>query len=603
MSKFKSTQLTRGQISTITNAGMYEYDSTVIGPVIKGGSGNGLVSSASGEYDGGDRVIGFHNAYDIDGDILITVGWGDGIAVRRLNNDGSMTKLYHDNQGLWRDTGSTYNHMQSVAMAKGCNKAVVMSYNVYGYSIIDYSGAVDGTSNGGAVIREARPTHTNPTDFIDPSGTNSRANSDYVRRVGYWYAGGLCAAGEWIYASEHDARHYKQFPRRNLATGAQEFLDGAGAGSDKYTGSADNDRNGYRAFISYDEVNDRIYYWEYEGNGAFTVILDASTATPETLYCDLEDTVAGSGSTYTVNGYCRESGLFVPDPSTSPNVVIMPGYDRILKVDYSNCFTGSAPDVLQQTYLNGFSEGIDYAGIVRFGTKYQKTSGTPMDKLPDYTDDYIPVVGDRGYGRVDGGFLDLSTFKVYSRRILSSYTEDQTSQYGGSARGRSYQSDYGVNPVLMSSANGSKYWIRMGYGYDGHSFRIWPEATKPMELAGDGDWEVVFGAFTLDNSADVDMVFLGGIENFTIPSSCSINVYMSNNNGTDWESYDHTSVTSHVFTTTGTQLKVKLSANGHPNKSPFLCGQAPLVCDYASLHSAAKDSNIKFKINRKRLRH
>ena len=53
-------------------------------------------------------------------------------------------------------------------MAKGCNKAVVMSYNVYGYSIIDYSGAVDGTSNGGAVIREARPSHTNPTDFIDP---------------------------------------------------------------------------------------------------------------------------------------------------------------------------------------------------------------------------------------------------------------------------------------------------------------------------------------------------------------------------------------------------------------------------------------------------
>ena len=356
MSKFKSTTLTRGQISTITNAGMYEHDSTVIGPVIKGGSGNGLVSSGSGEYDGGERVIGFHNAYDIDGDILITVGWGDGIAVRRLNNDGSMTKLYHDSNGLWRDTGSTYNHITSVAMAKGCNKAAVMSYNVYGYSIIDYSGAVE--------------------------GTNSRANSDYVRRVGYWYAGGLCAAGEWIYASEHDARHYKQFPRRNLATGAQEFLDGAGAGSDKYTGSADNDRNGYRAFLSYDEVNDRIYYWEYEGNGAFTVILDASTATPETLYCDLEDTVAGSGSTYTVNGYCRESGLFVPDPSTAPNVIIMPGYDYILKVDYSNCFTGSAPNVLQRTYLNSFTEGIDYAGIVRFGTKYQKTSGTPMDKLP-----------------------------------------------------------------------------------------------------------------------------------------------------------------------------------------------------------------------------
>lgn len=602
MSKFKSINLNRSAISSITNAGMYEYDSVVIGPVTKGGSGNTLISSSADQYDGGDRVIGFHNGYDIDGDILITVGWGDGIAVRRLNNDGSMTKLYHDTNGLWRDTGLTYNHITSVAMAKGCNKAAVMSYNVYGYSIIDYSGAVDGTSNGGAVIREDRPSHTNPTDFIDPSGTNSRANNDYVRRGGYAYAGGLCAAGEWIYASEYDARHYKQFPRRNLATGAQEFLDGDG--SDKYSGSADNDRNGYRAFLSYDEVNDRMYYWDSEGNGAFTVILDASTSTPETLWCDLEDTVAGSGSSFTQNGYCRESGLFVPDPSGSPNVVIMAGSEYILNVDYTNCFSGSSPNVTQRTYLRSFTEGVDFNGLTRFGTKFQKTSGTPMDKLPSYAGDYVPVVGDRGYGKVDGGVLDLSTFKVYSRRLLGNYVEDLTTQYGGSARGRSFQSDYALNPVLMSSANGSKYWIRMGYGSDGHSFKIWPEATKPMEFAGDGDWEIVFGAFTLDNNAGIDQVFVGGIEGFTIPSSCSMNVYVSNNNGNNWENYDYNSSTSHIFTSTGTQLKVKLSASGHPNKSPFLCSDSNtplLMCDYSTLHAAAKDSSVKFKINRKRL--
>ena len=606
MSKFLNRIITRSDIVSITNAGMYEMDSTVLGPVTKGGTGNCVVSSGSGVYDGGDRVIGFHNGYDIDGDIIITVGWGDGIAVRRLNNDGSMTKLYHDNQGLWRDTSSTYNHMQSVAMAKGCNKAVVMSYNVYGYSIIDYSGAVDGTSNGGQVIREARPSHTNPTDFIDPSGTNSRAENYYVRRVGYWYAGGLCAAGEWIYASEHDAgRHYRHFPRRNLATGAQEFLEGGyeEGGNDKYSGSADNDRNGYRAFLSYDEVNDRMYYWDYEGNGAFTVILDASTSTPETLWCDLEDTVAGSGSTFSQNGYCRESGLFVPDPANAPNVVIMAGYDYIQKVDYTNCFSGSAPNVTDRFYLRNFAEGVDYNGITRFGTKYQKTSGTPMDKLPDYAGDYIPVVGDRGYGKVDGGFFDLSTFKMYSRRQLTNYVEDQSSVYGGSARGRSFQSDYGVNSVLMSSANGTKYWIRMGYGADGHAFRVWSEATKPMELAGDGDWEVVFGTFTLPNSAAIDMVFVGGLHNFVIPSSCSLNVSVSNNNGSSFESYDKDSNEAHVFSSTGTQLRVKLTGNGHPNKSPFSCSKDSFYVDYMSMHAAAKDSNIKFKVNRKRLRH
>ena len=597
MGRFKSTTMTRSNIVSITGAGMYEVDSTVIGPVQKGGTGNTIVSSGGGEYDGGDRVIGFHNGYDVDGDILITVGWGDGCAVRRLNNDGSMTKLYHDNNALWRDTTSTYNHLQSCAMAKGVNKAVIMSHNVYGYSIIDYQGAVDGVTNGGAVIREARPTHTNPTDFVDEEGDRSNG---YLRIAGYWYSGGLCAAGEWIYGSSYDAIHYKKFPRRNLATGTHEMLEGAGASTDKYSGSADNDRNGYRGTLSYDEVNDRMYYWDYEGNGGFTVILDASTSTPETLWCDLEDTVAGTNSDHTVNGYCRESGLYVPNPSTAPNVIIAPGNDYFLELDYTDCFTGAAPNVTRKTYLRTFSEGVDFNAISRFGTKFQKESGTPMDKMPGYANDWIPLSGDRDYGRIDGGFLDLGTFKVYSRKELGYYVEDTSTVYGSGARGRSFQSSYGTNPVLMSSANGSKYWIRMGYGSDGHSFRIWPESTNPIQLSG--NWEIVFGTFTLSNSATCDMCFVTGTNEFTIPSGCSLNVYVSNDNGTTYESYDTSTDLAHVFTTTGTQLRVKLSASGHPNKSPFLCKQGALTVDFGSMHDAAKNSNIKYKISRKRLR-
>ena len=53
---------------------------------------NVTTSSGSGEDDGGDRVIG-QGGYDVDGDVLFTCGWGDGAAIRRLNNDGSMTEL------------------------------------------------------------------------------------------------------------------------------------------------------------------------------------------------------------------------------------------------------------------------------------------------------------------------------------------------------------------------------------------------------------------------------------------------------------------------------------------------------------------------------
>lgn len=591
MGRFSNGMLNRTSISSITGAFFSDYEGvTQIGPVQKGGMSNAIINSGSGEYDGGERCIGGHNSYDIDGDILITVGWGDGIAVRRLNNDGTMTKLYHDNYGLWRDTGSTYNHMQSVAMAKGCNKAAVTSYNVYGYSIIDYSGAVDGTSNGGVVIREPRPTHPNPTDFIDPSGTNSRAEG-YVRRTGYWYAGGLCAAGDWVYASEHDSRHYRKFPRRNLVTGEQQMLESAATA---YPGSAVNDRNGYRGSLSYDEVNDRMYYFDYEGNGGFTVILDASKATAKSLWCDLEDTTSAN-SVKIVNGYNRDPGLFVINPNSEPNVIMCGGYDHILKVDYTPCFTGSAPNVIEANPLNNANINVNQPGYLRVGSKFQKTTGTPTDKIPG-SKNFMFVGADRGWAMLDNCYHDIGSGKTFCPRRRSSHTED-TSTNG---RGSTAQSDYGHSPVLMSSANGSKYWIRMGYGSDGHSFKIHREDQKPYEFIG--NWEIEFGTYTLDSNANIDMCFIQQISNFVIPESCSLNVFISNNNGSSWETYDKETEVAHMFTSLGTQLKVKISAIGFYDRSPFLIETASMSVNYSSVHDVVKNVNIKHKINRKKLR-
>ena len=582
MSKFKQETLERGDIISIVGAGQTSYGQyRHILPVFKGGHNNTTVDSSSGDYDGGDRVIGFPNGIEIDGDLIFTVGWGDGFAVRRLNNDGTLTKIFHDNNFLYRDTTSTYNHLQSVAIDKINKKGVVMTYNVYGYTTFDYSGCVNG---GTTFVKDARPTHTNPTDFIDPSGTNSRAEG-YVRRVGTSYSSGLAAAGEWIYAGEHDARHYKRIPRRNLRTGAQEFIGNSSGTGDLKSGSATIDRNGYRYCLFYDEVNDRMFCFPFY-NGNFIVVYDASTADPELVWCDIAD--AGHGD----DGY--EQGLHIADPSGAPNRMWIGGSNRILDIDITPCLTGSAPTVHNVIYMSA----LDSAGThFRFGTKYQKTSGTPMDKVPGYTD-MIHIQSDRGYfearGWIDTGNNHAS---VFSRRL--DITEDTST----GSRGRSIDTDYGCPMILMESANGSKYWIHTGYsGSDGHRFHTYAESVKPMELIG--NWEVVYGTYTLENSANIDQVFIGNSSNFNIPSSCSLNFYVSNNNGSNWETYDATSTTAHVFTTTGTQLRVKLTASGHPNKAPYYDGnEGDLTVSYSSLHAAAKDSNIKFKINRKRLRH
>ena len=141
----------------------------------------------------------------------------------------------------------------------------------------------------------------------------------------------------------------------------------------------------------------------------------------------------------------------------------------------------------------------------------------------------------------------------------------------------------------------------MGYSNDGHSFTIWDETDYPNQLIG--NWEAVFGTFTLANSANIDQVYIGNSDRFKVPSGCTLTVYVSNNNGSTWETFDRTSDQSHTFGTTGTQLRVKFTATGQPDMAPYYIGNKGfLFVSYGSMHDAAKNANIKFKITRKRLR-
>ena len=86
---FKATNVNKSDIKSIVGCASNNYGGQVaIVPVTKRGMSNVSVSSGSGEYDGGDRVIGYTTGFEIDGDLLFTVGWGDGFAVRRLNDGG-----------------------------------------------------------------------------------------------------------------------------------------------------------------------------------------------------------------------------------------------------------------------------------------------------------------------------------------------------------------------------------------------------------------------------------------------------------------------------------------------------------------------------------
>ena len=574
---YKTLSLERADIQSVVGCAANDYQGQVaVVPVTKRGMSNTTISSSGGDYDGGDRCIGFTNSYEIDGDLLFTVGWGDGFAVRRINNDGTMTKLYHDTYFLWRDTTSTYNHLQSVAIDKTNKIGVVMTYNVEGYTTFDYSGLMNG---GTTFVKDPRPTHSNPDVFI---GSQDTAGG-YVNRVGNSYTSGLVAAGEWIYASDHDAHHYKKVMRRNLNTGVEERLDTTSA-SVMHSGSAAQDRSGYRGWMMYDEYNDRVLYGFYY-NANFVLVLDASTASPKTVWCDMAD--AGLGD----DGY--EQGFFVPDPVNEPNVFWVGVNSRIAKIDVTPCFSGNTATVSTVRWVESQTPGNMYSVLFRAGTKYQTaTSGQPTDKMPGYPN-FIPTTADRGKAQVPG-WIDIDNDRVVALSRNNDTTQDTTS-YG---RGISYYSDYGTNCTRMYSTNGTPWWIHVGYGGYGHGFRIWSD-TYGLDLIP--NFTIEYGSYTLDNSANIDFIFWNRVDWF-VPSGCSLTFFVSNDNGATWESYSGSNTTEHNFSSSGNTLRIKASGSGDVSKNAYKMSDTKDSITFGTKYASEMDSSIKNKMTRFKLK-
>lgn len=576
---YKTVSLERSDIQSIIGCATNDYSGQVaIVPVTKRGMSNTTHSSSSGEYDGGDRSIGYCTSYEVDGDLLFTVGWGDGFAVRRLNNDGSMTRLFYDYNFLWRDTGSIYNHMQSIAISKDSHKGVAMTYNVDGYTTFDYSGLLNG---GTTFVKDPRPTHSNPQVFIGSQDTGG----GYVSSTGLYYPGALSAAGDWIYASEYDARHYKRIMRRNISTGVEErlWMD-ATSGNIMYPGSAAIDRSGYRGWTMYDEHNDRILWANYY-NANFSIILNASTSNPQSVWCDLGD--AGAGD----DGY--EQGWFIPDPVHAPNVFWIGASGRHVKVNITPCFTGSSPTILQTIYEGSTNPGQSYANLFRAGTKYQTASNnSPTDKMIGYPD-FVPTTADRGRAMISG-WLDTTNNRYVAMYRHDNVTEDTISL----GRGRSYRSDYGTNIFRMYSANGTPWWIQMGYGYDGHSFKIYSDSIRNELIE---NWEITYGPYTLENSASIDFVYWSQNDYFT-PTGCSIGFFVSNNNGVSWESYTGTETAEHNFSSSGTQLLCKITGSGDASKNSYKMSDSKDKIILGTKYASEMDPSIKTKMTRFKLK-
>lgn len=556
----KTAQLERGDIQSIVGAlaNDYEGQRNII-PAWKRG-----MSNYTGYLNpGNDDLIGFPHAYGVHDNIIIHAAWASGLGIVKINDDGSFTKIYgnSDPSGAYGDANN-----QSIVLHRPSKKFVIMSYDNNGYSIWNYEPCF---SDNDPVLLESGGTFIN-----DGAGLT-------IEDVGSSYFSGLTIAGDWIYAADEGAEHYKAIGRRNIVTGVQEKVDFT---TQQRSGSATIDRNGYRGTVSYDSVNDRVFYQTYY-NANMTVIYDASTSSPTVVWVDMAD--AGLGN----DAY--EQGIYIPDPVNEPNIIISGANSRHAKIDISRCLTGTqAPVVLGQFYTEDAATGSRYGNYFRAGVQNQEITSMHSERNPAFPD-MCPTSSDRGRNMLDG-WLDQDNYKIVGVYRHNNTTEDTTT--GG--RGRSYRSDYGCPIFRLRSANGTFWWVKLGYGYDGHRYYSWSDDIGNGLI---GNWEIQYGTYTLENSANIDFVHLE-TDGHYVPSQCSLSYYVSNNNGSSWQAYSAGDDGFHMFTTAGTQLKIKYVAAGRPEKAPYKASAVLDAVTYGTLYESIKDTTIPYKVTRKKIR-
>jgi hypothetical protein len=150
----------------------------------------------------------------------------------------------------------------------------------------------------------------------------------------------------------------------------------------------------------------------------------------------------------------------------------------------------------------------------------------------------------------------------------------------------------------MYSANGTPWWVQTGYGADGHSFKIWSD-TYRNELIE--NWSVEYGSYSLSNSANIDFVFWNRIDYFT-PSECTLSFFVSNNNGSTWESYSGTETGEHNFTSTGNQMLCKIQGSGTVAKNAYKMSDTKDSITFGTKYAAEMDVSIHNKMTRFKLK-
>jgi hypothetical protein len=471
----------------------------------------------------------------VDGDLVLSVGWGDGFSVRRLGDNGVLSEIYSDTQPI-----SGQSNYTTIGIDRVRKVAYVATHGLdNGYRVYDYSGAANG---GTTVVKGAQLTTT--------------TNNLPALRVGGDYFNGFLVVGDYLYMGDFSST--STMKRWHIPTETADNLAVINRVS-----------NGFRGTFFYDEPNNRVYCnWQIDG-GFWLITNPQNSSTdplnPAKCYHIHWDHVGYNNDNYTY-GIC-------PEVNNPNHLWLLGGNSNFAKVDISDILNGSGtkPVLLKGDIRTNMS-----------GQNREKSTGMvgnhSMRRNP-FLPGLMIISPDRGHATEYMWFDEEKMFPVGVQR------QDYNGYYADGSQANTVRDhttlnfDYSGFPVIATSANGTKYWVLSGFGGNhGYRYRSWPFASFPYGLALHTTGEIILGPFILDTNAEISQIWFHNLaEQCNQPPGTTLTIQISNDNQATWVNYNYNTNYSHVFTSKGNRGFIKFLFIGLPEKAPYIMGVNPIT--------------------------
>jgi len=490
----------------------------------------------------GDNII--TDNFFIDGDLLISVGYNDGFAIRKVLDDGTFDILYTDT---------------SVAGGAGCTNLAINTTHHKAFA--SYYGRTTGTEG------------YDYTNFVDGGAGpiinlgiyTTAANNIPTNQAGLPIGNGFAIAGDYLYMMSYAST--ATMPRWNFQTDTDASLT-----------VQNKSANGYRGHVFYHEPTDRIYAdWYY--NGELWVTVSASTAGAECYQVDLAP-IYGSNDVRT----------FMSSTLNSNDNYIWQAnyYGAFALIDITTAINGGSivPTIIKKhpVMWNRYNRPFPYY-----------MAGNDQLYSHEYFGSDLIIIHPYGNRRVNYGWYDqencmpVGAPDYYQRNTETGAYLPQVEDGDNSQLKYAYgcQAKY-----IESSGQSIGYYTVSGYSgpLGGYKFRTWSADTSGFTFFDSG--HTIFGDFTFDDSANIRAIKVDiPYEMIYILTDTNIECFVSNDDGSSWESYTYSGTSSdyiHVFSSVGNTAKVKLKFTGTPTKSAHISGLDSMAVSIQGEDAGAK---------------